>query len=340
MTTRDEDPAPEKRRFTVSTYTARVIRKTVEDCRTLIVDALDAGGERREGAGITRLDAWMCAHPHVDFIYGGLWDGHIDASERLLSFCADMAESIAILLDADKPPAASPFVLQRSLSEALMRLIHIHDSTVAPARVAARMAAYQLETIEGNLRAAEAFGPDGVEDAKSSRHFITRMHKFLTDGGFELHPDRREPFTVAISIDGERENLRFNATAAFRTHLPSSPWMWELGSGVTHGRGWMLGSLIETTQMNALSSERDVALAVGAGILELADALAQAVHGHTGLNVKAFLKRNHLRRRGLSSWSPGFPRLVVDHREYAARTGGAERRPALSRTSFFREPNN
>lgn len=322
--------------FSVDVYAARVIRSTLRDSRRVIDEAVIAGGERRDGAGITLLDAWMRAHVHADFIFGGLWDQNLETAERLLTLCGELAESIAILFESPSRLAAAPFVLERALGEAIMRIAHIFDPNVLPARTVARMAAYQLETIEGNLHAALAFGENGVEEVDDARAQIAEMHGFLERAGFTRLPARREPFTASVEIGGERENLKFNATEAFKRYLPSSPWMWELGSGVTHGRGWMLGSLIATTQTEAVSTDVDVALSVGGAVVELADALARTAAGHSGVDVDWFLKKNHLRRRGLSSWSGRGARLSVDHKEYASRPANFRARQVPDESSFYR----
>ena len=329
----------EHRQFSVSVYAAKTIRMTIRDVRQMVNAAADAGGDRREGAGVTVLDRWMRAHEQSDFLFGALWDQNIETMEQLLGLCNDLAESTAVLLDHASPPAASPFVLVRSLGETVMRIAHMLDAEARPARTVARIAAYQLESIEGNLRAAEAFGTNGKTDAKEARENIRQMHRSLSDAGFQLFPDRREPFTVSIGIDGERENLKFDATAAFKRYLPSSPWLWELGSGVTHARGWMIGGLIETTRTDPITSAMDVALSAAGAVVELADTFARIAVSQTGLDVDSFLKANHLRRRGITSWTPNAPTLSVDHTEYARRDGNWKPKPFVGGESFHAKPS-
>lgn len=290
---------------------------TIRDVRQMVNAAADAGGDRREGAGITVLDRWMRAHEQSDFLSGALWDQNIETMEQLLGLCNDLAES----------------------GETVMRIAHMLDAEARPARTVARIAAYQLESIEGNLRAAEAFGTNGKTDAKEARENIRQMLWFLSDAGFQLFPDRREPFTVSIGIDGERENLKFAATAAFKRYLPSSPWLWELGSGVTHGRGWMIGGLIETTRTDPITSAMDVALSAAGAVIELANTFARIAVSHTGLDVDSFFKANHLRRRGITSWTPNAPTLSVDHTEYARRDGNWEPKPFVGGESFHAKPS-
>ncbi len=323
--------------FTPGKYAARIIRMTVRDARALVDDAMEAGAERREGAGITKLDAWMRGHDHAGFIYGGLFHQSVDMAERHLRLCEELAESMALLLET-APVKAAPLVLERSMGEAVMRLAYMLDPEVMPARTVLRMTAYQLDTVEGNLRAAHSFGGYAEDERVKATESIATLQGWLRDAGFELLPSRTEPFTSSIGIEGQRENLKFNATDAYAKYVPTAPWMWELGSGVTHSRGWMLSGLISTLRDDAITSALDVALESAMSVITLADVLADVAESHTGVDADTFRKGNHQRRLAVTSMAERRSGLAVGHKEYAARGADWKPRPGYMGASFIRPP--
>lgn len=316
-------------------YVARLIRSSVRDVAKLVEQAAEDGAKRLDGAGITKLDEWMRAHKSVGFLYGGVFDQSIEMIERHLRLCEELAESMALVLES-RPVSATPIVLERSLGEAVMRLAYTLDASAPPVRTALRMAAYQLDSIEGNLPAARSFGYYAQAEGERALESTAEMHKWLTDAGFILHPARAEPFTASLELDGHRENLRFNATDAYRAYAPTTPWMWELGSGVTHSRGWMLSALMPTTRTDPVTPPHDVALSVGASVVELCDVLARTARDHTGTDVDWFLKKNHLRRLGIASGRPGSQSPKVGHIEYAQRGPDWKRSEGSMGPSFIR----
>ena len=307
--------------FGPGVYAARIVRAAVKDMGVLLDQTLEAGSERRPSAGITVFDQWARAHEHAAFFLA-VFQQSMDDVERLLRACIDMAESIALLMETNGRSVISPLVLSRSLGEGVMRICHVIAADVPPSRTLARMAAFQLEAVEGNLRTAQAFGAQGVEEGERARGNIAEMQAWFTDHGIELGAGRVAPFTAWVRVDGETENIEFNATDAYKRHMPRSVWHWSLGSGVTHSRGWMLPSVVGVRDEEALSSTIEMYVTTADAILELGDALATAASAHVGLDVDSYLKKNHLRRRGLLTWVRGNSDLAVGHREYAAR--GAE----------------
>jgi hypothetical protein len=325
--------------FGPGVYIARHLRSTLADTEELFDQALTAGAARHDGSGVARLDEWMRGHPHGDFLHAAIFGTNMETVERLLRSCRDLTTGLALALDANGELRMSLFVLQRALGEAVMRLCYIMDADIPPARSLARMAAYQVEGIEGNLGAADSFGPHAVEEATRIRSVISELQRRLTEGGFELTPDtRRPPLTAAVTLDGQRENIKFNATDAFNKYVPGSSWQWELGSGVTHSRGWMLSSIVPTVETEAPGTVIDVVVGVGLIVFDLADAVARVASSHTGVDVDWFLKKVHSRRRGAISWTSAHKNLSVGHVEYASRPpafkaekgylGASFRRPA------------
>jgi len=306
--------------FGPGVYIARHLRRTLADAEELLDQALTAGAARNDGSGVARLDEWMLAHPHRDFLRGAIFGTNMETVERLLRSCRDLTTGLALALDANGELRTSLFVLQRALGEAVMRLCYIMDAEVPPARSLARMAAYQIESIEGNLAAADSFGSHAVEEAVRIKAAILELQRRLAKGGFELTPDTRRPtLTAAVTLDGQRENIKFNATDAFKKYVPGSSWQWELGSGVTHSRGWMLSSIVPTVETEAPGTVIDLVVGVGLVVFDLADAVARVAFSHTGVDVDWFLKKVHSRRRGAISWTSSHPNLV-GHVEYASRS--------------------
>jgi hypothetical protein len=306
--------------FGPGAYIARHLRSTLADAEELFDQALTAGAARNDGSGVARLDDWMLSHPHRDFLRGAIFDTNMETVERLLRSCRDLTRGLALALGTNGELRTTLFVLQRALGEAVMRLSYIMDADIPPAGSLARMAAYQVETIEGNLAAANSFGPHAVEEAARIRAAISELQRRLSEGGFELTPDvRRPPLTASVTLDGHRENIKFNATDAFKKYVPGSSWQWELGSGVTHSRGWMLSSIVPTLETEAPGTVIDVVVGVGLILFDLADAVARVASGHTGVDVDWFLKKVHSRRRGAISWTSAHKNLSVGHVEYAGR---------------------
>jgi len=268
---------------------------------------------------------------------------NMDTVERLLRSCRDLTTGLALALDENGELRTSLFVLQRALGEAVMRLSYIMDADIPPARSLARMAAYQVESIEGNLAAADSFGPHAVEDAVRIKAAVAELQRRLAEGGFDLTPDARRPsLTAGVTLDGQRENIKFNATDAFKKYVPGSSWQWELGSGVTHSRGWMLSSIVPTLETEAPGTAIELVVGVGLVVFDLADAVARVAAGHTGVDVDWFLKKVHSRRLGAISWTSSDRSLSVGHVEYASRDpdfeatkghlGASFRRPAQPRS--------
>jgi len=138
------------------------------------------------------------APPHADPVFGQILYENANAVDRLLRHRQDLAEGIALALDANGSVLSSLYVLQRALGEAIVRIPYIFDASVAPARVIARLDADHIETVEGDLRAAEALARAGQEDAQRTSA-ISRRCTGPKEGGFELRCDsRRPPLTVSV----------------------------------------------------------------------------------------------------------------------------------------------
>lgn len=322
--------------FGAGPYMARLLRAAMKDARKLFEEAVEAAAERRPNAGITSFDRWARSHEHASF-YWAVFGQAINDAERLLGASADLAESIAVLLDTGGRSIVSPLVLPRSLGEAVLRICHTFDPNVPPARTLVRMAAFQLEGVEGNLRTARAFGRDADDEAERAAKNIAEMHAMFAAHGIERGPGRVDPFTAWLRLEGETENLEFNATDAYKRHTPRDAWAWSLGSGATHSRGWMLPSLVGTTNDEPLSSTIETYVATSGAVLELGDAFASVAAAHADIGVDWFLKKNHLRRRGMLSWTARHTDLAVDHREYASRGASWEPSPGYLGDAFRAE---
>lgn len=327
----------ESAEFGFGKYAARIVRGSIKDAHTLIDEGMDAGAGRQPGAGITNFDEWARSHRQAVTFFG-LFEQSIRDIERLLKVGVDLAESMAVLMETDGRSVVSPLVLSRSLGETILRVCHLIDAKVPPARLVARMAAFQVDSVEGNLRASVAFGPTATEEGERARENIAALHRLLKDGGVELGPAKTPPFTAWVGVDGQRETVEFNATDAYKRHVPRGTWHWSLGSGITHGRGWMLPSVVGAHDDERLSTTVELYGVAADAVLELSDALCRAVSEHTGLDVDRHLKKNHQRRMGISGWLRSLPGPAVDHVEYASRGPDWVPSPPRSATSFDRIP--
>lgn len=297
-------------------WCARLLRATMSDTLALITETLAVAGNGVGSSPRAALKQYVQSHEHGDFLGAVVLQSKVDM-ERSIRAAADLGCAIVTLFEAGGTSVMGSLVLARSAGEIIMRFCHIHDPNLPPARTLLRMAAYQLESIEDNLRTAIAFGAHGEDDARDARANITEMHRFFADNGIERLADSRRPeFTVNLSLDGVTENVKFNATDAYRRFLPVGYWDWALGSGATHGRGWFLPNVLGTFDEEAFMDRGEVAITVTLQILELATAFSVAVGGHTGAATDDFERKVHQRRLGATAADRDQPGHAVSHREY------------------------
>jgi len=300
-------------------WCARLIRSTLDETLPLITEALAAAADLVEGAPRTVLREYVSAKEHGAFLGAVVLQSKIDM-ERSIRAVADLAKGIIALFETGMETTMSAMVLARSAGEIIMRFCHIYDPSVPPARTLLRMAAYQLESIEDNLRTAEAFGVHGASDADQARENITAMHGFFTNNGLaRLADTRRGEFTVNLTLDGVTENVKFNATAAYMRFLQVGFWDWALGSGATHGRGWFLPNVVGTFEEAPFMTRGEVAVTVTLQIMELATAFAAALGSHTGMDTNEYQRKVHQRRLGASAADREQTGHAVGHREYGQR---------------------
>ncbi|NQX10367.1 hypothetical protein HQQ80_01870 [Microbacteriaceae bacterium VKM Ac-2855] len=313
----NDTTAPESGRAVGSpAWCGRLLRSTLSDTLPLIVEALGTAADLPTGAPRTILHDFVSNHEHAEFLGGIVLQSKIDM-ERSIRAVADYVSAIVTLLETGGDAVVSVMALSRSAGESVLRFCHIHDPTVTPARTLTRMAAYQLESIEDNLRTAEAFGEHGEDDAREARENIATMHRYLTDHGFSRLPGQRRPeFTVNITLAGETQNVSFNATDAYRRYLAVGYWDWAIGSGATHGRGWLLPNIVGTFDEEPFMERSDVATTVTLQLLELADAFATAIGGHTGISIENYKRKIHQRRIGATAADRPHDGQAVSHRDY------------------------
>jgi len=318
-------------------YVARLIRSTIRDTTELVDTIVDSAATRPLGSGIQRMQEWIDAQARRDF-FSYIFNQSVGASERTLRSSAEMAASIAILLESDSTLMVSPHVLARAVGEGIMRICYVADPAVTPPQTLLRMAAFELATHEGNFSTMRAFGDREKDELESLRGNITLMHRWLTDSGIARTPARREPFSTSLSLEGHVENISFNATAAYERYMPASAWSYNLGSGATHSRGWMLPSLVGTIEEDALATPADSAATIGHIILDVADALARIGAGHAGIAVDAFLRATHLRRNGIVRMGGRGSDISLNYAEYASRFVGPNEPLDGDGSAFRRSP--
>jgi len=310
----------------------------MNDSLPLIIEALAAAGDRRPGAPRTILNEYVRGQEHADFLGSVVLQSKIDM-ERSIRAVTDLMNGVIEVFESGASAPMSAMVLTRSAGEIVMRFCHIHDADVPPARTLLRMAAFQLEAVEDTLRTAEAFGVHGEGDARDAREHIATMHEFLSRHGIERSAERRRPeFTVNLRLDGATENVKFNATDAYRRYLRVGFWDWALGSGATHGRGWFLPNIIGTFDEAPSMDRNEIAVTVTLQILELATAFAVAASSHAGSDADEYLRKVHMRRIGATAADRENAGRAVGHREYGDRfleprypmgTGGASFAPPV-----------
>lgn len=314
---------------------ARLIRQTLRDAVVLVRDAVKAGGERHAGAGVTVLDQWMEAHQEREF-FRAIFDQNVETIEQLLGSAEDSAHALLATLDSGRPSTAPLFVLERAIVEAILRICWLLDSDHTPERTVVRMMVVQVEQIEGSLQIAESFGPAAAGEARQIRENIADFHRMIADHGFTRTPQRRPELTGTISLGASTETARISITDAGRAHLRLTPWQYPLSSGAAHGRPWMLAAMFD----RAVATPREAhaaCLAITGDLLEAADALADAAHAHTGIDVARFHKAVHERRLALTTRARGNS-VSVGHEEYRTRTIGTNTRAPILPATFRGHP--
>ncbi|MBT2518760.1 hypothetical protein J7E29_15045 [Streptomyces sp. ISL-90] len=299
-------------------WTARLLRSTLQDAVDMLADASEVAVQQPSVAHRASIHAYITQSPHRELL-AGVYDFNKEVVERLLRASFDMTKAIIGILESDDPAPVSALILDRALGEVILRVCFIYDAAVPPARTLVRMALYQLESLEGNLRTAEAFGEEGADEAARARETIAEMHAMLTAGGFEIGPGRRPSLSAWLRLDGETESASFNATDAYKRYVKVGSWQWAIGSGATHSLGWLLPNVVGTVDEPPMSTPSETLLTVFLSIIEVADALAQAVHGYTGADIEWFLKKIHQRRLGASAAQGDPMSHAVDHREYGSK---------------------
>lgn len=299
----------------------RLISQTLRDITRLVNEAARVGGERRAGAGVTAFDEWVHAHEHREF-YRGVFNENIEAVEQLFAAAEDHVHALLATLRSGRSPTTSLFVLERAIVEAALRVCWLLDGNLSPERALARMMVVQLEQIEGELAAAEAFRPTARVEERRIRDNIADFHREMDRHGFTRTPDRRRPErTSSIAIGGARETANINVTDAVRAYMPLVPWQWHLSSAAAHARPWMLASMLDTTERRASpSAHADACLAITLSLLGVADALAETAHSHTGVEVGWFHKAVHQRRLALTTRARGDSSVAVGFEEYRTRS--------------------
>lgn len=282
----------------------------------LIDHALDTAADLVPGSPRAVLHDYVSSGAHAD-IYGAfVLQSKID-TERSLRAVADLVNGIITLFEAERGAAVSTMVLARSAGENIMRFCHVYDADEPPQRTLLRMVAVQLESVEDNLRTAEAFGPHGQDDARSARKNIAAMQEMVQDAGIvRLANQRRPEFTTNLTLDGVTENVRFNATESYRRYLQVGFWDWALGSGATHGRAWLLPNIVGTFDESPFMDRNDISITVTLQVLELATAFARSIGGHSGADTDLYQRKVHQRRLGVTAADRPPAEYAVSHSDY------------------------
>lgn len=314
-------------------WAARLLQATLLDAVDMLGDAAEAGVREPPTAHRAAVLSYLRQNPHADLL-AGIYDSNKDTTERLVRASYDVVKTLIRIMESDDPTPVSALILDRALGESILRICYIHDATVPAAKNLTRMAVYQLEAIEGNLRTAEAFGDDGTAEAARARENIAEMHSLLRAGGFEIGEGRRPPLSGWLRLDGQTESASFNATDAYKRYIRVGSWQWAIGSGATHGLGWLLPNVVGTVEEEPMSTAPETLLTVLMSCIEIADALARSAQAYTGADVDQFLRKIHQRRLGASA-ALGVPMgRAVDHREYG---GPSFRQPTTTTGAIFRE---
>lgn len=217
--------------------------------------------------------------------------GVVDVAGLLMS-AHEHVEGLETVLFGPTILPLPAFALARAAQEASVLFCYVVDLNVFPATRLARVAALRMHTAQENRRTLALFGgaasPRQVADATSGDE---GLRDFFTRAGFELKLDKSGTFVTTVSYKGNRAPLSPQTTEQSLKYIPLAHNSWVIGSGATHSRTWLSQGLEGPWDL--------IAAAIVLPLLDVADAVADALGAYVGHNVDKVHQSIHLRRTGL-----------------------------------------
>lgn len=307
-----------------SEYCGRLITQQRRDVRTSIIAAIDlaAGNLELSGTGLRNLVSWMESHEQYELLRP-IFDAGLDDAFRLLGGLDEHALAIEILMRQSHGHSMATSTLLRGLVEGVLAVCYLFDAKIPPARAAARMVAFRLDSMEGTERTAVEFGIDMPgEELAQVREAGEGMRELLRDHGFSLVTNKAG-FTVAVHFDGEKAPVKINATDAMRKYMPDETYGWWVASGAVHSKGWFLPSFTEGIEEPALSGPEDAIATIVISLLRASEALMETVSAHTGYDTKGIEARTFNRLKAVLAKGRNQSFSPIDIETFQSRGKGA-----------------
>ncbi|MCU1471339.1 MAG: hypothetical protein JWQ39_2488 [Glaciihabitans sp.] len=233
-----------------------LIRQQRRDLRTVVGAAVAVPyAEAPPTSGRRKWWNWAQARSDVN-ILSLVMDCGLDDAIRLLNAADDHAQAIQVLLGSEQNLMASAMTLERGRIESSLRFCYLMDATVSPVKTVLRMAAFQLEAIEGTHSTALKFGADmPAARLAEIREAMDEAKGLLEENGFVLTKRKEaDTYTYSLNFNGLDETVAFNATDAATRYFPGHSFEWSVTSGAVHSSAWLLPTVVGSAEEVALSA--------------------------------------------------------------------------------------
>jgi hypothetical protein len=238
--------------------------------------------------------AWMRDRPSQDQrerLEAVAAGGVHDVAGILLS-ASEHVQAVEAVFSAKAMLPIPALTLARAVQEASILFCYLTDPTVPPPMRLARVAALRMHTAQENQKTQRLFG-DAVkpELARDAAEGVEGLQQYLGDAGFGLRYDKDGRYVTSLVCDGHRAPVTPKTTELSARYISAAHNSWVIGSGATHSRTWLTQGLEGSWLM--------LSAAVVLPLLDVADALADALCGYVGRDAASLHRKAHLRRLAL-----------------------------------------
>jgi hypothetical protein len=237
-----------------------------------------------------------------------------DAAGLLLS-ANEHVQALEVVLSPHAMLPIPALTLARAAQEASILFCYLTDPAVPPSARLARVAALRMHTAQENQKTQRLFG-DAVEPelARDAAEGVEGLQRYFIDAGFELRYDKDGRYVTSLAFDGQRAPVTPKTTELSAQYIPAAHNSWVIGSGATHSRTWLTQGLEGPWRM--------LVAAIVLPLLDVADALADALCGYVGHDAASLHKSTHLRRIAIYR-SLGHTGPVMSWTDYAKKPSAA-----------------
>ncbi|QNE34315.1 hypothetical protein [Leifsonia shinshuensis] len=311
-------------------YAAKIVAQERQDLRHAFLESTDyaAGNLEVHGSGLRNVVEWMetrAEFPALRVIF----EQGLEDAVRLLNSIDAHTEAIELLFRSGRGHTPAASTLLRAVHEAVVVLCYLYDSEVPPAQSVARLAAYKIDSVQGNESTLAEFGRDASpKDLKRVQESTDGIKAFFAENGFVLgatkEPSRLCP---SVSFEGERAQVRLKTTELAKTYLPDETYGWVIASGAVHSKPWFLPSTVDGFTEDAMAHPDESAATVLFSLLYAAGVLANTLRAHSGFDTTSAERRAFTRLKAAVARLDGTPFSPIDLETYKARGKSSAQRP-------------